>query len=336
MTEQPLTVSTTYAQLLIDTLEEKGIDISGDDFGILRQGDDPSSSIAFHNWMELLNKAAFYTKDSAISLAVGQRIKPHNLGILGYALMASSTLGELIRRYARYHVTVVKGFPIELKTGTKTSTLSWPIPTSYPTFQSNVCAVTAMLTQIRHALGQPAFMPVSIGFVDKKPVNLAVYQKVLGSNLTFNNPVMSFTINNDMLETQLVSADANLVSVLHKSIEKLLPKNEPAKHTELLIKMHHILAECLGRTAPSIDMVAGKLNLSKRTLSRRLGDLNTSFRVELGKVQQELAQSYLKDGRFPLVDIAQLVGFEDQSSFTRAFKKWCGLTPGLWQSQQSK
>jgi AraC-like DNA-binding protein len=71
--------------------------------------------------------------------------------------------------------------------------------------------------------------------------------------------------------------------------------------------------------------------MSKRTLSRRLSDRNTSFREELFRVQEQLAKSYLEDNRLPLSEIAFLIGFENQSSFTRAFKRWTGETPKSWQ-----
>jgi len=67
--------------------------------------------------------------------------------------------------------------------------------------------------------------------------------------------------------------------------------------------------------------------MSPRTLQRKLAAEDTTFRKLVETVRQELAVSYLADARFTLVEISYLIGFSEQSSFSRAFKRWTGSTP---------
>lgn len=76
--------------------------------------------------------------------------------------------------------------------------------------------------------------------------------------------------------------------------------------------------------------MAKRLALGERTLQRRLDELGVAFVDVLGEVRTELAQAYLREPGVSLAEIAWLLGFSDQSAFTRAFKRWMGVTPGAW------
>jgi AraC-like DNA-binding protein len=67
--------------------------------------------------------------------------------------------------------------------------------------------------------------------------------------------------------------------------------------------------------------------MSERTLQRRLEAEGASFRAILDETRKELAQRYFKQGNLALAHIAYLLGFNDQSSFFRAAKRWFGMTP---------
>ena len=78
---------------------------------------------------------------------------------------------------------------------------------------------------------------------------------------------------------------------------------------------------------PSHAAVATALNLSEKTLQRRLQDENTSYQQMLDEVRRDLAQHYLREGPMSVCEVTFRLGFSDQSSFTRAFRRWTGVTP---------
>jgi AraC-like DNA-binding protein len=75
------------------------------------------------------------------------------------------------------------------------------------------------------------------------------------------------------------------------------------------------------------EKVAEQLNMSGRSLQRRLKEAGTTFRTLLEGVRKDLASTYVRDPDVELVEIAFLLGFSDQSAFSRAFKRWTGITP---------
>ena len=70
--------------------------------------------------------------------------------------------------------------------------------------------------------------------------------------------------------------------------------------------------------------------MSERTLHRRLAEERESFQDLVTGVRREAAESLLGSGRHRVVEVAFLTGFSDQTAFTRAFKRWTGLTPAAF------
>ncbi|MGD8803865.1 MAG: helix-turn-helix transcriptional regulator [Gammaproteobacteria bacterium] len=75
------------------------------------------------------------------------------------------------------------------------------------------------------------------------------------------------------------------------------------------------------------NLIARELNLSERSLQRKLKERGTSFRALLDNVRKMAAIQYIKNPVNSMSDIAFLLGFSEQSAFSRAFKKWTGTSP---------
>lgn len=96
------------------------------------------------------------------------------------------------------------------------------------------------------------------------------------------------------------------------------------------------LRDSLAGGAGSVEAIARRLALSKRSLQRRLAEEGTSFQRLLAETRQQLAGHYLRQPDLSLPEIAYLLGFGDSSSFCRAFQGWTGQTPGSIRSQNAK
>ncbi|MCC6375128.1 MAG: helix-turn-helix domain-containing protein [Moraxellaceae bacterium] len=81
--------------------------------------------------------------------------------------------------------------------------------------------------------------------------------------------------------------------------------------------------------AVSAEDVAQFFNMSVRTLRRRLADIGMSFNEIRLEVRMQAAMRYLKTSHLSIERIANVVGYSDQASFTRAFQKWAGSTPDV-------
>ncbi|QIG80817.1 helix-turn-helix domain-containing protein [Stakelama tenebrarum] len=87
------------------------------------------------------------------------------------------------------------------------------------------------------------------------------------------------------------------------------------------------VADALSDGVPSLERIAADLGIGSRTLQRRLSDLGKSYQSLVEEARRKLALKLIADTRYPLTEVAFLTGFAEQSSFTRAFKRWSGKTP---------
>jgi AraC-like DNA-binding protein len=106
----------------------------------------------------------------------------------------------------------------------------------------------------------------------------------------------------------------------------------PAKD-EVVAQVREAISGELRGGDPSIGRIAKKLATSERTLQRRLGDAGTSYAALLDGVRLEWAKTYLEQADVGLCEVSWLLGFSEQSAFTRAFKRWTGMSPGRFRQQ---
>jgi len=107
--------------------------------------------------------------------------------------------------------------------------------------------------------------------------------------------------------------------------KKLSDLDSEASVTE---RVRSALQEMLPAGQSSIEEVATRLAMSRRSLQRRLAEESSSYQEVLNATRRELAHAYLARSSASLMEIAYLLGFQDGNSFIRAFRGWTGQTPG--------
>ena len=135
------------------------------------------------------------------------------------------------------------------------------------------------------------------------------------------------------LAIRLRSADAALISILEQQANNLLAALPAQDQPFTQAVRKHIVGQ-LREGEPTAENTAQALFITSRTLHRKLASENTSFRELLQETRQQLAQDYLRDRRLQLSEIAQLLGYSEQSALSRAFKAWTGQTPAQFRKQQ--
>jgi len=96
-----------------------------------------------------------------------------------------------------------------------------------------------------------------------------------------------------------------------------------------------VLKRSLASGRPELSDIARELGVSERTLQRRITDEGKSFRELLVDARQELGRQLLADPSAEIVEVACLLGYQDASSFYRAFREWEGVTPNRWRELNS-
>jgi AraC-like DNA-binding protein len=81
--------------------------------------------------------------------------------------------------------------------------------------------------------------------------------------------------------------------------------------------------------------VAEKMHMSARNLQLKLAEKETTFQDTLDTTRQNLASGYIEQSHLAITEIAYLLGFSDASNFTRAFRRWHGVSPRDYRVQHN-
>jgi len=132
------------------------------------------------------------------------------------------------------------------------------------------------------------------------------------------------------VERPFLTHNADLFAMVAPQLEAELTQQLAQKTTREHVK--GILKRLLAGQRPGITDVARDLHLSSRTLQRRLTEEGATFQKLMEEARRELARHYLLYSSLELNETAYLLGYEDASSFFRAFNHWEGTSPTQWRA----
>jgi len=161
--------------------------------------------------------------------------------------------------------------------------------------------------------------PVKAIFKHKRGGDLDEYHRVFGGDVQFNGIGNYLVFSKDELFTPILSSDRSLFAFF----EKILKEKKSSHHLPLKEQIKHLVRTEFQGLIPSIEVVAIRLNMTPRTLQRKLEAEGVSFRSLVHCVQLETATQLFKlNGS--VSQVADMLGYSDPSAFRRAFKKWKG------------
>lgn len=136
------------------------------------------------------------------------------------------------------------------------------------------------------------------------------------------------------LDRPFLTRNDELYGMVAPQLEAELSKARAARGLGVQVKS--VLKQQLAGRRPGIADVARELNLSPRTLQRRLTEEGESFQQLLAAARRDLARHYLQHSALELNETAYVLGYEDAHSFFRAFQSWEGVSPGAWRQRHAR
>lgn len=159
----------------------------------------------------------------------------------------------------------------------------------------------------------------------------AAFAAGFGGTLRFHGDQYTTTLPADWLAAPCLLYDEAMHKVSLARCEELL--QQVAERSALEVEVRQCLLTAGGRS-PGLERVAGRLNISRRTLIRRLKREGTSYRCILEEVHRSLAHEYLVGTRWSVAEIGYRLGYQDAANFGRAFRRWYGMAPGEYRRSQ--
>ncbi len=191
----------------------------------------------------------------------------------------------------------------------------------------------ALLLRLREARAI-ALVPHRVEFA-APPRPSDALTRIFACPLAFDRPEHALVIAAADAARESSRADPNLFDVLDSHAAQLLAARPPA--SPLLAGVREAIAAMMQRGEPvTLDAVGRRLAMSGRTLQRRLDAEQLRFAAIVDEQSAAWAKAALADSRLAICEVAFMLGFADQSAFTRAFKRWTGTTPGHWRADRGR
>jgi AraC-like DNA-binding protein len=318
-------VPATYVRLLFDYLERQGRDASR----VLGEAppeprDRGLGRYPVTRWRALLERASAALRDPLLGLHLGRSVTPAHFGVMGYVLLACPNLGAALARFEQYQRLYYDVNPMRSSVASGAVMLEWGVESGRPGPLVDECAITALVQFTRDLTGR-AGAPLLVEFANPAPADTRPYRDYFGCPVHFGGAATILRFPLAMLALKLRQPDPTLMAVLQREADALLAELPHSDDFEQAVR------RCIARLAregePSLARVAEELHVSTRTLHRKLEARERNFRALLDDTRRHLAEDYLADPRLQLAEIAQLLGYSDQTAFNRAFRRWTGRTP---------
>ncbi|MDP2227984.1 MAG: AraC family transcriptional regulator ligand-binding domain-containing protein [Moraxellaceae bacterium] len=287
-------------------------------------------------WRDLLERGVALRPQLLVpGLSIGALVQPRHVGVLGYVALASATLGEAMQAYLRYErlfygaelaeVLMEEG-EVELRWRRDAGAGLGPL--------GDDVAIAALVTFLRRQV-EDAPAPTLVGFAGPWPrqKERAVYEAFFGSEVVFDGSHTRLRFPVEYLGLTNPHRDPGLRDLMDRQAEALLaalPDSSPFDRS-----LQQLLPRLLQDGSATLPRAARELHLSPRSLQRRLDARGLAWQQLLNDTREQLARQYLSDRALSIGDIALLLGFSEQSAFTRAFSRWTGETPARWRRAQT-
>lgn len=293
----------------------------------LKALDGPTVRCPLTQTARLWGLAVAATGDPAFGIKVASHIKQTTFHALSYGLSASSTLKEAFERVQRYcHVA---SDAIEYEFSRRGSEYHFVIEPAGPVADESVDALVAAYLRMCRSLIGHDYSPLRIEFRRARPARLEDFERLLRAPLQFGAAQTRLVFDCEAIERPLDGGNPELARHNDAIALQYLAQIE---RDNLQGRVRDALTQRLAHGEPSQEEVAELLNMSARTLQRKLGDGGTTYKEILDETRRVLALAYLSAPRHSVSDVTYLLGFSAGSSFTRAFRRWTGQSPSDWRA----
>ncbi|MBB86027.1 MAG: hypothetical protein CMP06_01805 [Xanthomonadales bacterium] len=287
--------------------------------------------VPIEQWWQLLDELAIACGDPTVGLRVGRYAQAQDVGVLGYLVASCETLGQALQRLQRFQLLLhdlsfswVRQVGSELYFG-------WAGERGHSTAISNDVLVSGLLTVMDTLIAPQKVRPSLIEFPDQPPENRDIHEQFLACPVRFACETLAIKIPVALLQLPINSRDEHLCQILDRKADAMI--RSLSHSDEVLSSFQQAMMVGLEEGELSMQWLSNKLETPVRSLYRGLQQRDETYKGLLDKLRLELAQQYLADPTLSLSEIALMLGYSEQSAFSRAFRKWAGETPLRFRKQ---
>lgn len=288
---------------------------------------DPTQMIedtAFFDLLEALVRDDPSRRDVAVRLGASMRCEDY--GAFGLAFKCASDLRSSYQRVERYGrvVTSIANFRVVPTGATSRLTVVPAAPERLGLQMTHELAVAAAVSLSREVC-QGEFRAVAAHMRHPAPSDRAAFDDHFRCPVVFDADYDGLEVAHDVLSAPNRLGDQSFSRFFDGHLDQALADLPRDQGLEPRVRAE--IAQALSEGVPTLSAMARRLGMGGRTLQRRLAEEGLTYQALVEAARRELAGRLLRGSDYSLAEVAFLTGFADQSTFSRAFKRWHGRTP---------
>lgn len=303
------------------------IQLCGKSFEELTQED---CIVEDNNYNRVVEKVVESTNDPLFGLHAGEHLNLSAAGLMFQLVQNSKNVKQAYELCCQFANLGCSALPMNLTEEPKGYKLTftpnqlWKND-SNTAYKHTVLGILSFQIRAFHSLTFMLENPLEVNLNWGKQTGIEEIENVLGCSVNLNQPELSIYFNKKHFDTPIISSNYDLLQTLIVHAEKLsAKKNKEGGFSNVVAQT---IISLVKPEFPAIEKVAAQLNLSTRTLQRKLNLESNSFKSISENLKKEFALGYIKNPNLNISDIAYLLGYSEVSTFTRSFKRWTGTTP---------
>jgi AraC-like DNA-binding protein len=291
------------------------------------QAYDDTVRLEVQKQIRILELAAAELGDDVLGFHLGRNFDLREIGLVYYVVASSERLSDALRNAGRYSGIMNDGIRLHFRQDDRTATIAIEyvnLDRHSDRHQIEFWLVT--LVRICRQVTDSRVAPRHLRFRHSRDPTPAEFRTFFGADIEFDAQADEIVFAAPVAALPLVRRDNFLNDLLRRYAEEALTRPS-RQQSHFRSTVEDILPQLLPHGRASASEVARRLGISARTLSRKLRHEGLGFADILNELRAALAQRYLLDRELPISEIAWLLGYREVSSFTHAFRRWCGVTP---------
>lgn len=294
----------------------------------------PEGFIPWSSWSDLLELIAVEHNCLHFGLLVGAHQPAIKSGLIGQLMKLCPDIGSAIAKAQQYTTTYSQAVYWEshIDDGFVSLVRNMHQQPDSTLGQCSSMSMVQAIKAIQHLVGQD-WRPTGIHFSHSAPDSntLRRYRDFFNVPVSFSQAQDCLVFPEADLHRQLASADAELLAIVETYANNLQSELKADLNLPELVRF--LIRENLSSGVCDIHFIADLLVLHPKSLQRQLKNESLTFKRILNDERHKLAQRYLSKSEVRLSEVAELLGYSEASTMSRAFKQYCGLSPQEWRGQ---
>lgn len=274
-----------------------------------------------------------------IGLQLGHFLDLSQIGMIGHLMQTCRTIRESTRLAMQWLETNNPCVSLKVQENSREITMTFAtepwFAKKYPEMAAQILQMFVAATYINNnrLIINECIPLTQLSFTCPPPSDITYFEKTFGLVPEFRAAQNSWSFASEWYDCFIISHNKEVFELLHKCFETQIEAAKAQQNQKLSNKIKTDIAASLRSLSNvCIDDIATMYGLSTRAIQRILKSENTSFRQLREDVREELSLALLRDKSVSIKEISYLLGYAGMSAFSKAFKRWKGMSPTEYQS----